>query len=493
MLRSGEIEKAERTIYLVNPSTTGPNLVLGSRSWGAPMGLAVAGSQADRIREEVGFTEREVGIRVVDENLGQHISLNAGDLVLISAFSLHAKRTQVLTKEALAQGAFVVVGGIHATVVPEDFTKVGAISFKGEAGNSRVYGDLIRQWLNEGVLHQGVEIASEGLDNPTVISLAGLPVSERVYRKLDERKFIHGTFAVSGCPYDCDFCTVMGGRRVRTRPVEEVVEEIKLRGLDKRGFTLADSNLGAAGMGYLHKLLDAFAQLRNPYAWNSEISVNLLGKGGNELVRRLKEAQCHRLFVGIESPSAENLRSVGKRHNLVYDVDRVQGIVENAHQHGIKLTGLFIVGFLGDTVASIRSIEDYINYTQLDGANVSLLTPLPGTRIWNEFANGGLFDPQTLDTDKLDLRHLLFQHPLGNDVILKEYQRLCKRVFSASAVLSRSAREFVMSLRHHLPESFERALRNSFGTEIFGAVLHRDPGMIGWVNQFVRIVDRPTA
>lgn len=145
-------------------------------------------------------------------------------------------------------------------------------------------------------------------------------------------------------------------------------------------------------------------------------------------------------MVGFESPNAENLKSVGKQHNVTYDINQVKEIVIRAHQRGIKITGLYMVGFLTETVESIRDIEQHIKDTKVDDANIFILTPLPGTEFWDELVAAGRLNPQTLDTDKLDLRNLVFNHPLGNDVLLQEYERLCRRVFSIPAVLSRSTR-----------------------------------------------------
>lgn len=479
-------KEAERTIYLVNPRTPGVRLAIGPYSLGVPTGLGVAGSMAERVRDEAGF-ENEVDIRVIDEDLRQRANPKPGDLVLVTSFSLTAQRVQTLIREVNDQGAFVITGGIHATFAPDDFSREGAINFMGEAGNSVAFSELINRWLHSGTLDRGIRVESEGLGDPRSIKLAGLPVSEQVYKGLDQNRLVHSTFATLGCPHNCEFCTVMAGRVVRTRPVGEVVNEIKLRGLDKMGFTIADSDLGGggtkAGNTYLLQLLEALAPLEIPRAWNSEITIKSLDRGGDQLFDALRNAHCHRLFVGIESPNTDNLQSVGKKHNLEYGPDEVKEIVGKAHKRGIKITGLFIVGFRSETVESVRDIERYIEDTRLDDANIFIMTPLPGSAIWSEFAATGLFDPQTLDTDQLDLRHLVFKHPLGNEVLLKEYERLCSRVFSLPAVLSRSTRAFFMSLEYHLPESLERVVRNSYGTGFLFADEHRGAHIINFANR----------
>lgn len=476
---------AERTIYLVNPRSPGERLAAGPISFGVPMAYGVVGSMADSARKNAGFTEREITIKFINENLYQRAEPRPGDLVLASSFSQTANRVKTIIQEVNPQGAFTIVGGIHSTVDGEYFSHAGAISFQGEAGNSIRFNNLLHQWLHNGTLDRGTIVQSEGLSDPRAISLAGLPVSSDVYKQLDKNLFSRGTFAVMGCPYDCDFCTVMGGRIIRTRPPKEVVEEVKVRRLDRTGFTLFDSNLGAAPDDYLHSLLESFVPLEIPRGWTVEISINLLDRGGDQLLNEFAAAHCHRLMIGFESRNEENLRSVHKQQNVEYaqDTNRIKEIVTKAHQRGIKITGLYIVGFEPETIDSIRDIEQFINETGVDDANIFILTPLPGADLWDDLSADGLFDPQTINTDELDLRHLVFNHPLGNDVLLHEYEQLCRRVFSVPAVLSRSTRAFFMSWYHHLPGELRQAFISSVGMELMQADLHRKLGFIETANK----------
>jgi len=476
-------QEAERTIYLVNPRSPSARLTFGSLSYGVPMGLGVVGSMAEFTRNHAGFKEEEVAIRFINEDLRQRADPKPGDLVLISSFSQTANRAKTIIQEVNDRGAYAVVGGIHSTVAPGDFSQSGGISFQGEAGNSIVFSNLLNHWLVNGTLDQGRTVESEGLVNPKSINLAGLPVSTDVYDQLDHNMLSRGTFAVMGCPYDCDFCTVMAGSVVRTRPTEEVVEELILRGLDKTGFTLFDSNLGAARKDYLYGLLESFARLEIPRGWTVEISINLLDRGGDQLLDAFKDAHCHRLMVGFESPNTQNLETIGKKQNLAYDANRVKEIVKKAHQRGIKISGLYMVGFLTETIESIRDIEQHIIDTGLDDANIFILTPLPSTELWDQLSANGLFNPQTLNTDELDLRNLVFKHPMGNDVLLQEYKRLCDRVFSVPAVLSRSIRAFFMSWQYHLPKELRQAFISSLGWEFTQADFHRKLGFIERANK----------
>ncbi len=343
----------------------------------------------------------------------------------------------------------------------------------GEAGNSKVFDEMMRQWLLTGNLEQGIRVESEGVANPRNISLAGLPVSDRVYRQIDKQSYAHLLVCTVGCPHHCATCTVKGGGAVRTRPSEEIISEMKQREGKKMGYSLADSDITAGGDDYFYPLLESFAGLKIPRGMSGETTLEALDLGGDRLFDALAKAQFHRLYVGIESDNTKNLLSIGKKHNLKYDARTVRELVRGAHKRGIKITGLFIVGFLPETIESIRGIEDYIKETELDDVNLSLMTPFPDTGIWHQLAGKKLFEPETVDTNQLDFRHVVFDHPMGNELLLQEYRGLCDRVFAVSEVWDRSIRAFRMSHQRNLPESLERQIRNSFGMAFLEAYAHR--------------------
>lgn len=136
-------QEAERTIYLVNPRSPGERLALGPMSLGVPMGIGVIGSMAEFAQNHAGFTGEEVAIRFINEDLRQRAEPKPGDLVLISSFSQTANRAKMIIQEVNNRGAFSIVGGIHSTIAPDDFSKSGGISFQGEAGNSIVFNNLL--------------------------------------------------------------------------------------------------------------------------------------------------------------------------------------------------------------------------------------------------------------------------------------------------------------------------------------------------------------
>ncbi len=97
------LKEAERTVFLVNPRSPWLRLSFAGKTVGVPVGLGVVGSEVDRVLEQTGFS-KEVDIKVVDEDLGQHVNPKPGDLVLTTSFSLTAKRTQAVIQKLPIKG-----------------------------------------------------------------------------------------------------------------------------------------------------------------------------------------------------------------------------------------------------------------------------------------------------------------------------------------------------------------------------------------------------
>ena len=166
--------------------------------------------------------------------LGKH------DLVGITAKTLEIEQVQRFTKIAHEAGVqTVVVGGNHATLMPEDVTPWADVVVTGEA--YRTWPKIVEDFQNDTLksLYNDTEWAD----------LTGVaPLSDRVIAQVDERRRYWTPMMeiTRGCPRNCSFCTAIrvSGQKMRFRPVEEIVEEIERRKIDR--FFLTDDNFGLA-------------------------------------------------------------------------------------------------------------------------------------------------------------------------------------------------------------------------------------------------------
>ncbi|MHB1465171.1 MAG: B12-binding domain-containing radical SAM protein, partial [Thermoleophilia bacterium] len=186
-----------------------------------------------------------------------------------------------------------------------------------------------------------------------------------------------------GCPFDCNFCasTTLWGRGWRTRSSGNVVDEIELLVRDYQvkeihfeddNFTLKASHAAAVCEEIIRRQLDIV------WCTPNGVRVDSLSE---DLVRLMKRSGCYGLAFGIESGS----QAVLDRNKKKLDLGKVAAKVKMVKRHGIEAHGFFIVGLPGETVDTIRETIDFARRVPFDRANFALLSPLPGSDIFQKY------------------------------------------------------------------------------------------------------------
>ncbi len=323
------------------------------------------------------------------------------DLVALSAKTSCSMRAYEVAAEFRKRGKTVVLGGIHASLLPDEaLTHVDHI-VTGEAETAWVKfleefeaGRAERRYDAEGF---------PPMDDIPAPSLA----------KLDAGKFLlHQIQTTRGCPFKCRFCSVpdISGQAFRFKPVERVVAEIKA--LPRRGplkermkaLYVVDDNFISRSR-YTKELLKALIPLRRSGElpdWSAETTLNVATD--EELLDLFKEAGCTTLIIGFESVSEETLKTMAKGINFCLSF---QEAIERIHSRGISIVGNFIVGFDTDHLSVFRDTRDFILQNNVLYPFFSILAPMPGTALHEEFKEEGRLD--TLDWSLFDTRHVLFK------------------------------------------------------------------------------------
>ncbi|WP_420839034.1 B12-binding domain-containing radical SAM protein [Clostridium paridis] len=177
-----------------------------------------------------------------------------------------------------------------------------------------------------------------------------------------------------GCPYKCSYCNLkqIYCEPFRTRPIDEVIFEIKT--MKNKFFVFWDDNF-FGDINYAKELLVELKKLNKKWA----AQVTLERCKDEELLKLAKEAGCVYFFVGIESFSQESLGSVNKGIN---DVNRYKSLIDKIHNNNICVQAGIIFGFDTDKKDVFKKTLDACNELGIDGATISILTPLPKTPIY---------------------------------------------------------------------------------------------------------------
>jgi radical SAM superfamily enzyme YgiQ (UPF0313 family) len=361
-------------LYLINPSNPLVSIAKpqenrwhGYTTW-KPLGLLIVAA----------LTPAEWEITVIDENLGipDYAAMPRPDLVGITAFTSQAPRAYQVAAGFRSRGVPVVMGGIHATMcLSEALERVDAV-VTGEAESvwAQVLEDARRGALNR--VYAGTHLSMDQVP-PARHDL--LPTGYRLGSIQTTR----------GCPLNCSFCSVtaFNGGRFRHRPIGQVVQEFKL--IREKYVLIVDDNLVGIRADHIDRakaLFRAMIQANLGKKWIAQATINMADD--RELLELAANAGCCGVFIGLESPSVEGLAEVRKKFNIGKGRD-LRASVRRIKRHGIPVFGAFIIGLDVDEPGIGRQIAVAADFYGVDGINVTFLTPLPGTRLWDEMEREG--------------------------------------------------------------------------------------------------------
>jgi radical SAM superfamily enzyme YgiQ (UPF0313 family) len=334
------------------------------------------------------------------------------DLVALSTYTARAFDAYRIADAYRAQGVPVVIGGLHASVLPEEAATHADVVVIGEG--EVTWPEVVHDFQREG--RQGLKRFYRE-SRPGQFHLADAPMprfdllrrmlpGDEMGRRGDGRDGeIHRAGAYNritiqttrGCPWDCDFCAAskLFGPRYRMKPVERVLREVDaVRALWRRPFIeFADDNT------FVHKpwskeLLRALVGREIRYFTETDISV----ADDEELLDLLYPSGCRQVLIGFESPNRAGLEGMDRAGWKARQFRRYQEAIDQIQSRGVSVCGCFIVGLDADTPAIFDELREFIDRSRLLEVQITLLTPFPGTRLYRRLeAEGRLLYPGAWD------------------------------------------------------------------------------------------------
>jgi radical SAM superfamily enzyme YgiQ (UPF0313 family) len=344
------------------------------------------------------------------------------DIVGIGTMGFAIYRGIEIAKEFRERGKTVIMGGYMASMVVERVLEFVDSVIVGDAEIS--YLQMLSDYEKNGKLQPVY-------DNP-VSHLKGLPIPD--YRLLTEKPLgnMLPVQAGRGCPLTCSFCSIacLYKGKYLFRPVDEVIRDIKeVKKLGFKKFYLLDDNL-VSNPKYLMELCEKIKPLK--MTWASQCSLHLAKKP--ELLRAVREAGCNLLSFGIESITQEGLDKLGKSWLKVDDHSRH---IQTLTKAGIMVSSEMILGTDSDTAQSIRATFDFIMQNKLPIPRFYILTPVPGTELYDLFKKQGRLI--TDDLEKFDGSQCVHKpENLTPEQTTDLYWWLYKKVFSIKNILLRT-------------------------------------------------------
>ncbi len=358
-------------------------------------------------------------VKIVDEYVSPLDFSSEPTCVGISFMTAGAPRAYEIAREFRRLGIPVLAGGFHPTFLPEEVLAHCDAVCVGDAEPS--WPQMLRD-LEHGALKRVYR-------SDPFASLRGLTLPRRDL--IDRREYLtqNSVQTSRGCPNRCTFCSITSfyGAHYRHRPVEEVLEEIEA--LSGKLVIFIDDNL-VADRPYALKLFSGLRQLNRH--WYSQAALTIAQDP--ELLEAAAKSGCRGLFVGLESLSNESLHKVGKGFCLAETY--LEGI-EALHRAGIAVEAGIIFGFDEDGPEVFDRTLNFLKESRIELAQITVLTPLPGTAIYNQLEQEGRI--LTRDWSYYDFFHVVFQpNRMAPEELQAGTDEVVRRFYSTRAILERT-------------------------------------------------------
>ncbi len=313
---------------------------------------------------------------VIDENFDE-FQWQEADLVAITSFTTNIVRAYEIASICRNHGAKVVMGGIHVSMLPDEALNYCDSVVIGEAEG---VWPLLLEDFKKGQLKANYKSNPDQLNNNVIAR-----------HDIFHPDYIFGSVQTSrGCPMDCEFCSVtrFNGRKYRERPIEDIIEELKT--IKAPLIFFVDDHLvntGKKSQDRAIALFKAMVKAKLNKIWFSQSSVNFADN--KEVLKWARKSGCRHVLIGIESEKEEQLREMNKTMNLSRGVSSYKKLFRRMHHQNIGVLGAMIFGLDSDTPDDIRDRFQFGRESGIDSLQTSILTPLPGTRLYEKLKEQG--------------------------------------------------------------------------------------------------------
>lgn len=341
---------------------------------------------------------------------------NHYDIVGISIVTSASKRGYMLADYFRARGSYVLLGGHHATLLPEEAALHADTVFCGSGEST--FGQFFLDYL------AGAPRPLYRAECPKV-GLAPFARRELMPRRgyLPQPTII----ADYGCGNHCRYCVIHRfWGSASQRPVQQVVDEIKAIG--KREYLFLDPS-PLSNREYAKELFSALEKLNIRWAGLSTLDA----AEDDSLLELMRRSGCVGTLLGFETFHQQDLHGFAKIHNRV---EAYRQVVERFHAQKISVLGTFMLGLDSDTPAYFRELPDLIEQTRIDIPRFAILTPYPNTPMFDELDRQNRI--LTRDWSRYDSIHCVFQPAQMQPAQLEqEHLALWKACYTAKRIRRR--------------------------------------------------------
>lgn len=336
-------------------------------------------------------------VTVLNENiLGRQVKpeeIAEADILGLSCLTATVDRGREIARQykalraAAGKASRTIIGGIHASMMPEDVAPDFDQVFVGEAETR--FRDLLSGAVTDRIVY------GQRLEN-----MDCLPVPDFTLIKNWRKIKVWPVMTSRGCPYACNFCSVtqMFGRGYRTRSVEKVMEDVAAC---PQGWAFFVDDHFVVDRARTAAMVERIRKIRPGLKWSCQLRAEV-GRDG-ELLRAMSNAGCRMVYIGFESINPESLREMDKGQT----VEDIIASIAAFRRERIVVHGMFMFGADSDRPGIFKATSDFCLKGRLASVQYLALTPLPGTAFYRRMeAEGRLLHK---DWRFYDAMHVVFR------------------------------------------------------------------------------------
>lgn len=382
--------------------------------------------------------QNKIKVKIIDElageNVRQEIISYGPDIVGITGTTVLAPDAYRIANMCKEMGILTVMGGVHATVIPEEALIYCDVVVTGEGEVAML--DIIREGIKSG-----------NITRPNIQNLDEIPPPARHLFNMDfymdtkdrlgdvvphlcfvpPRTKFASVITSRGCPYRCIFCH-NSWRQIPVRfhsagrVISELEHLVEVYGIEAVFFM--DDNF-LANKPRLEKICRMMKERKLDIIWGCAATSNDINL---PICQMIKDVGCRELCFGWESGSQRILDILGKKTTVTQN----KKAIKICKEAGLLATGSFIVGSPTETIEDVRATIRFIeeNVSDIDMYGVNIATPYPGTKLWQWCNEQGLI-PESFDWSDFNMTDV----PVSIcDIPPKELDKLQLEIFGIKPV-----------------------------------------------------------
>jgi len=367
-------------------------------------------------------TPKDITIRLLSETVEEIPFQEKWDLVGLTGMGSGIVRAWQIADEFKKRGVSVVMGGIAASLSDPEWTLAHV--------NSLITGEAEETWPSvlqdfaAGRLKERYSMANRP-------DIDALPLPRYDLMNREKLGFWRPVQATRGCPFPCKFCSIQSffERTYRKRPVDQIIRDVRAaKKSGSRFIAFIDDNIGV-DWKFFQELMEGL--IPEKIIWMSQCSIHIADQP--DMLALAFKSGCRLLSFGIESTSEESLSWVEKNFNRPVHYRQALATIR---KFGIDVSTEMILGMDGDDGTVFQKTYDFIIGNRIAVPRVHILTPIPGTPLYDELEKDGRI--MNKDFHRYSGGQVVFRpKKINPDDLQKNYWKLYEQLFTRTGILKR--------------------------------------------------------